>query len=156
MKEIRVLLVDDEQDFVNTLSERLEVRGEGLGPDIALDGESALKCIERGIPDVMVLDLKMPGIDGLEVLKRTKQRYPNVQVIILTGHGSEKDEEAARRLGAYEYLQKPVGIERLVAAIKDAFQHKLKLEKSLVAGAFAEAGEFETAKTIMEQNDNRT
>ncbi len=155
IKEIKVLLVDDEQDFVNTLSERLEVRGEGLGSDVALDGEAALKTLEGSLPDVMVLDLKMPGIDGLEVLKRTKQRYPSVEVIMLTGHGSEKDEEAARRLGAYEYLQKPVGIEKLVSTIKDAFQHKLKLEQSAVAGAFAEAGEFETAQRIMDQDDKK-
>lgn len=150
MAEIKVLLVDDEEDFVRTLAERLELRGEKLGPDIALDGETALRTVEKGIPDVMVLDLRMPGIDGLEVLKRTKEKYPNVQVIILTGHGSDRDEEEARRLGAYDYLQKPVAIDKLVEAIKKAFQYKNRIERSMVAGAFAEAGEHEEARHVMD------
>jgi DNA-binding NtrC family response regulator len=154
MKEIKVLLVDDEEDFVRTLAERLQLRGEQLGPDVALDGETALRTVEKGVPDVMVLDLRMPGIDGLEVLKRTKENYPEVQVIILTGHGSEKDEEEARRLGAYDYLQKPVAIDRLVETIRKAFQYKSKFEKSMVAGAFAEAGEFNEARHVMDEKES--
>lgn len=153
MKEIKVLLVDDEEDFVRTLAERLELRGEQLGSDIALDGETALRTVEKGIPDVMVLDLRMPGIDGLEVLKRTKEKYPHVQVIILTGHGSDKDEEEARRLGAYDYLQKPVAIDKLVESIKKAFAYKTRIEKSMVAGTFAEAGEFEEARHVMDNGE---
>lgn len=153
MKEIKVLLVDDEEDFVRTLAERLELRGEKLGSDIALDGETALRTVEKGVPDVMVLDLRMPGIDGLEVLKRTKEKYPDVQVIILTGHGSDRDEEEARRLGAYDYLQKPVAIDKLVETIKKAFQYKGQIEKAMVAGAFAEAGEFDEARQVMEKKE---
>jgi DNA-binding NtrC family response regulator len=146
MKEIKILLVDDEEEFVKTLAERIQMRD--LGSEIALDGEHALKIVDGQAPDVMVLDLKMPGIDGMEVLRRVKKAYPSVQVIILTGHGSEKDEREARRLGAFEYLQKPADIEKLVQTIKEAY--KSKIEKTMTASAFAEAGDFDTAREIME------
>ena len=103
-------------------------------------------------PDVVVLDLKMPGIHGIEVLKRVKEAYPNVEVIILTGHGSEKDEQAVRGLGAFDYLQKPTDLDALVSRIKNAFQRRMKkLEKISIAATFAEAGEFDTAREIMEE-----
>jgi DNA-binding response OmpR family regulator len=70
MKQIKILLVDDEEDLVRTLSERMNMRN--FGTDIALNGEAALKLVENEVPDVMVLDLKMPGIDGMEVLRRIK------------------------------------------------------------------------------------
>jgi DNA-binding NtrC family response regulator len=147
MKEFKVLMVDDEEDFVNTLSERMKMRD--LDSDVALDGEQALQRVEDDIPDVMVLDLKMPGIDGLEVLRRVKKAYPQIPVIILTGHGSEKDEAEARRLGAFEYLQKPVDIEKLVKIMRKAY--KSKVENTMAAAAFAEAGEFGTAKEIVDE-----
>lgn len=154
MKDIKVLLVDDEKDFVETLAERLQIRPEDpMGSEVALNGEQALEKVAVDLPDVMVLDLKMPGIDGLEVLKRVKQSYPNLPVIMLTGHGSDRDEEEARRLGVFEYLQKPVGLETLVSTIKKAFQ--AKVEASMVAGTFAEAGEFETAQQILQDEDKK-
>jgi len=122
MPKIKILLVDDEEKFVRTLSERMQIRE--VGSDIALDGEQALKQLKEKQPDVMVLDLKMPGMDGMEVLRRVKDAYPDVQVIMLTGHGSEKDEEEARKLGAFEYLQKPVEIDELMKHVKRAYQSK--------------------------------
>ena len=122
MAKIKILLVDDEEKFVQTLSERMQIRE--VGSDIALDGEQALKQLKEKQPDVMVLDLKMPGMDGMEVLRRVKDAYPDVQVIMLTGHGSEKDEEEARKLGAFEYLQKPVEIDELMKHVKRAYQSK--------------------------------
>jgi DNA-binding response OmpR family regulator len=147
MKEMKVLLVDDEEEFVKTLAERIEMRD--VKSDVALNGEEALKTMDKDLPDVMVLDLKMPGIDGLEVLRRAKKAYPGVQIIMLTGHGSEKDEKEARRLGVFEYLQKPVEFEKLMRTITKAY--KKKFESSMVAATFAEAGEFETAKKIMDE-----
>ncbi len=104
--------------------------------------------VRAWVPDVMVLDLRMPGIDGLEVLERVKKAYPEVQVIILTGHGTEKDEKAARHLGAYKYLQKPVDVDKLVKTIRDAYKNKF--QQAMTATAFAEAGDYETAREIME------
>jgi two-component system response regulator CpxR len=116
----KVLLVDDEQEFVQTLSERLETRS--MAPVIAYDGEGALAMVESDQPEVMVLDLKMPGIDGLEVLRRVKRTHPETEVIILTGHGSEAEERVASELGAFAYLRKPVDIELLTETMKAAYR----------------------------------
>lgn len=114
----KVLLVDDEREFVQTLSERLMMRD--MGSAVAYDGESALNLIEEDEPEVMILDLKMPGIDGFEVLRRVKAERPDIEVIILTGHGSEKDRETCMELGAFAYLQKPVDIDVLSETLKAA------------------------------------
>ncbi|WP_319575886.1 response regulator [uncultured Desulfobacter sp.] len=114
----KVLLVDDEREFVQTLSERLQMRE--VGSAIAYDGESALNLVEEDEPDVMILDLKMPGIDGIEVLKKVKASRPEIEVIILTGHGSDADKEICMKLGAFAYLQKPVDIEELSRNLKAA------------------------------------
>ena len=149
MKDMKVLLVDDEEEFVKALAERLKMRD--LRSDTVLDGEEALTYVEDQEPDVMVLDLKMPGIDGMEVLRQVRTAYPNIQVIILTGHGTEKDEEEAKRLGAFDYLEKPVNLDVLVKKMKAAYRRKM--EDTMVAATFAEAGDFESAKKIMEEDD---
>jgi len=116
----KILLVDDEREFVLTLSERLEARN--LESAVAHDGEEALAIVEADAPDVMVLDLKMPGIDGLEVLRRVKRERPQTEVIILTGHGSQKERVRASELGAFAYLNKPVDIDELAQTMKQAYQ----------------------------------
>jgi DNA-binding response OmpR family regulator len=150
MEKIKILLVDDEKEFVETLSDRIKMRDHDS--EVALDGEQALKKMDDDIPDVVVLDLKMPGIDGMEVLRRIRKAYPKVQVIMLTGHGSKKDEKEARKLGAFEYLQKPVEIDTLMKKIKKAY--KKKFESSMSAATFAEAGEFDTAKDILKEDED--
>ena len=122
----KVLLVDDEREFVQTLSERLLMRD--MGSAVAYDGESALEMIKGDEPDVMILDLRMPGIDGIEVLRRVKATQPEIEVIILTGHGSEADEKTCMELGAFAYLQKPVDIDKLSATIKKA-NEKIQMKK---------------------------
>jgi len=149
MKDMKVLLVDDEEEFVRALAERLKMRD--LRSDTVLDGEEALSYVEDQEPDVMVLDLKMPGIDGMEVLRQVRKAYPRIQVIILTGHGTEKDEEEAKRLGAFDYLEKPVNLDVLVKKMKAAYRRKM--EDTMVAATFAEAGDFESAKKIMDEDD---
>jgi DNA-binding response OmpR family regulator len=149
MKDMKVLLVDDEEEFVKALAERLKMRD--LRSDTVLDGEEALSYVEDQEPDVMVLDLKMPGIDGMEVLRQVRRVYPNIQVIILTGHGTEKDEEEAKRLGAFDYLEKPVNLDVLVKKLKAAYRRKM--EDTMVAATFAEAGDFESAKKIMDEDE---
>jgi two-component system, OmpR family, response regulator CpxR len=114
----KLLLVDDERQFAQTLSDRLHLRE--IGSVIAYDGESALDIIREDEPDVMILDLKMPGIDGIEVLKRVKQTNPKIEVIILTGQGSEADREQCMNLGAFAYLEKPVDVNVLSETIKKA------------------------------------
>jgi len=116
----KVLLVDDEREFVQTLSERLQMRD--MGSAVAYDGESALDMVNDDAPEVMILDLKMPGIDGIEVLRRVKKTRPNIEVIILTGHGSEEDRRGCMGLGEFAYLQKPVDIDVLSDTLKAANQ----------------------------------
>lgn len=148
-KDIKVLLVDDEVDFVNTLGQRLKMRE--LIVDVVYDGEQALSFIKKIEPDVIVLDLKMPGLHGIEVLREVKKMKPDIQVIILTGHGTEKDDEEARKLGGFDFLRKPADIDLLVAKIKEAFQEKL--ERTMTAIAFAEEGIFDTAKKIINKEE---
>lgn len=150
-ENFKVLLVDDEEEFVKALAERLQMRD--LKSDTVQDGEQALKFVDKKEPDVMVLDLRMPGIDGIEVLKRVKKAYPQIQVIILTGHGTEKDEERARQLGAFDYLEKPVDIDKLVDRMKKAYRRKL--EDISVAATYAEAGDFDTARKIYKDEDEK-
>ena len=149
MKNFRVLLVDDETEFVQAMAERLKMRD--LDADTVYDGEQALSFVGGQEPDVMVLDLKMPGIDGMEVLRQVKKSYPKLQVIILTGHGTEKDEEEARRLGAFDYLEKPVPLDVLIKKMKQAV--KQKMEDTMVAATLAEAGDSESARKIMKDEE---
>ncbi len=114
----RVLLVDDEREFVQTLSERLQLRD--MGSAVAYDGESALRMVDEDDPEVMIVDLKMPGMDGMEILKQVKATRPEIEVIVLTGHGSEKDRQQCLALGAFGYMQKPVDINELSEALKKA------------------------------------
>jgi CheY-like chemotaxis protein len=116
----RVLLVDDERDLAQTLSERLQMRD--MGSAVAYDGASALKLVEEDEPEVMIIDLKMPGIDGLEVLRQVKATRPEIEVIILTGHGSDADRDRCMELGAFGYLHKPVEIDKLSDMLKQAHQ----------------------------------
>lgn len=115
----KILLVDDEKEFVQTLSERLKRRN--LESAVAYSGEQALEFMETGQTDVMVLDLMMPGIGGIEALRRLKRTHPNTEVIILTGHGSEREEQLAAELGAFAYLEKPVNIDALAQVMRDAY-----------------------------------
>jgi CheY-like chemotaxis protein len=114
----KVLFVDDEKEFVQTVSERLISRD--VGTYGVYDGEAALEVVNEDQPDVMVLDLKMPGLHGIEVLRQTKELAPEVEVIILTGHGTMDDMQQCMELGAFAYMNKPVDIEELSATIKAA------------------------------------
>ncbi len=147
MKEFKVLMVDDEEEFIKTLDERVKMRN--LDSNVAFSGEEALEILEKEAPDVMLLDLKMPGMDGMEVLRRARAAYPGVQVVMLTGHGSDQDEAEARRLGVFDYLRKPIPIEKLMKVLKSAYEKKI--QESMVAATFAEAGAYGTAQESMDK-----
>lgn len=119
-KPSKVLLVDDEREFAQTLSERLQMRE--YGSAVVYNGEEALSVVAEDEPEVMVLDLKMPGVDGLEVLRRVKQEHPNVEVIVLTGHGSKEIERECMELGACAYLEKPVDMDTLTKKMQEAYK----------------------------------
>lgn len=149
-KEIKILLVDDEVQFVDTLAERLGMRG--FTAQVAYNGADAIHMVREGTPpDVMVLDLRMPGMDGFEVLRGVKKLNPQVQVIILTGHGGDTEEVTAYRMGAYSFLKKPMDIDELLGSIRMAFRDKV--ENALVAASMAENGDFTTANEVLGEKD---
>lgn len=119
MDKLKVLLVDDEEEFVTTLAERLQLRE--IETVIATDGDDALRIISTERPPVVVLDVMMPGIGGLDVLQQIKMSHPQIQVILLTGRGSTNDGIKGMRLGAFDYMMKPVKIEELIQKMNEAF-----------------------------------
>jgi DNA-binding NtrC family response regulator len=118
----RILLVDDEKAFLETLVKRLEKRG--YATSAANSGEEALELLEPESPDVVVLDVKMPGLDGLGTLKAIKRKLPLVEVIMLTGHASVEAAIEGMEQGAFDYLMKPLELEDLLNKIQDAYQKK--------------------------------
>ena len=147
-EDIKILLVDDEKQFVDTLAERLAMRG--FSARVAYDGPQALKAVEEPT-DVIVLDLRMPGMDGFEVLRSVKKSSPQVQVIILTGHGGDAEEQTAYRMGAYNFLKKPMDIDELLNSIRMAYRDKV--ENTMVAVSLAEGGDFDAAQDVLNEKD---
>jgi two-component system NtrC family sensor kinase len=144
MENIRVLLVDDEEDFRKTLARRLTKRG--ILPEQAGSGEECLSVLERNPVDVVVLDVKMPGMNGLEVLNLIKKQHPKSEVIFLTGHASTQDGVEGIKSGAFDYLSKPIEFDHLLGKISQAYekirreeeklreaQYRLKMEQQMVA-----------------------
>ncbi len=127
-----VLLVDDEAPFLETLRKRLTRRG--LRVDTACDGTAALAALERIEDlDVVVLDVKMPGLSGLEVLQRIKAARPLVEVVLLTGHATLEGAVDGMRLGAFDYLMKPCEMDDLLAKIFEAKARKDEQERRIGA-----------------------
>jgi DNA-binding NtrC family response regulator len=119
---IRLLLVDDERDFVNILAKRIRRRNIDVAE--AYSGAEAIKALRGQDFDVAVVDLKMEDMDGIEVLKMLKIMDPQLAVIMLTGHGSAEAAEQGIKLGAFDYLTKPYGLEELVVKIMEAYAHR--------------------------------
>lgn len=118
MSGIKVLLVDDEIEFAGTLAERLRLRG--LDASVTTDGQEALRIACEESPNVMVVDVMMPGISGLDVLRQIRENMPKMPVILLTGKGSTRDGIEGMRLGAFDYLVKPISIDDLIGKIREA------------------------------------
>ena len=122
MNSFRTLLVDDEEEFLRTVIKRLkkrDVNATGAGT-----GEEALRMLEQDPVDVVVLDVKMPGMDGIETLREIKNRFPLIEVVMLTAHASMEIAVEGMELGAFDYLMKPVDIDELLYKLQDAFQKK--------------------------------
>lgn len=119
---IKVLLVDDEEDFVEMLALRLQEAGEKVFS--AYSGQACLETLKETDIDVVILDIKMPGMDGMETLREIKKRFPLVEVIMLTGHGSADTAVEGMKLGAFDYLMKPAEFEDLTQKLAKARKRK--------------------------------
>lgn len=118
MSRPRILLVDDEELFVTTLAKRMERRD--LDVAVANSGEQALQLAGDRIFDVVVLDLAMPGIDGIETLKGLRELQPDCQVLLLSGHGTVKSGVEAMKFGAVDFLEKPIELDELLVKVHEA------------------------------------
>lgn len=118
MKRLKVLIVDNETEFASTLAERLRLRK--FEAESAFSGEEGLAAVSTFHPDVMILDLRMPDLGGLDVLARVKALDPEIEVILLTGHGSFEDGITGMELGAFDYLVKPIDLVVLMEKITEA------------------------------------
>jgi DNA-binding response OmpR family regulator len=115
---IRVLVVDDERDFLESLVRRLELRG--MDARGVTSGDDALELLAGRSFDVVVLDIKMPGMDGIDVLRAIRREHAGTAVLVLTGHASQELSEEGRSLGAFDYLIKPVKLEKILERIAAA------------------------------------
>ncbi len=122
MDEFKVLLVDDEDDFRETLQKRL--RNRKLQVEGAENGYKALELLQAQDFDVVILDVKMPGLDGIDTLKEIKIKKPNVEVIMLTGHASVESGIQGMQLGAFDYVMKPVPLDELLDKMRQAYERK--------------------------------
>jgi signal transduction histidine kinase len=122
----RLLLVDDEDDFRQTIAKRLKKRG--IVPEEAATGEECLSILEKEPMNVVVLDVKMPGMDGIEVLRHIRKNYPKTEVILLTGHATTNDGVEGIKSGAFDYLTKPIELEHLLGKIMQAYE-KIRREE---------------------------
>lgn len=125
MANEKVLLVDDEAEFTSLLASRLEERG--LRVETASNGAEAIEKVKQGTYDAVILDLAMPGMDGIETMKSLLEKRPDLQVILLTGHASIEKGVEAVKLGAKDFLEKPADLAKLLQKIKDAKTERMLL-----------------------------
>ena len=125
----KVLLVDDEKDFIEMLSLRLKEVGEKI--TVAYSGQEALDTLKKDDIDVIILDIKMPGMDGIETLREINKQFPLVEVIMLTGHGSTETAVEGMKLGAFDYLMKPADFDDLTLKLEGARKRKDEQEERI-------------------------
>lgn len=130
MEKFRVLIVDDEVDFVETIVKRL--RDKGLEAEGVYRGNAAVELLDTREFDVCILDVRMPGMDGIETLREMKKKQPAMEVIMLTGHGSVESGIQGLQLGAYNYVMKPIPFKDLLKEMTQAYERKvIESERSL-------------------------
>ena len=126
----RILLVDDEQGFVETMAKRLEMRGYAISTAFA--GQDGVDLLAKQTIDVVVLDVKMPGMDGIETLRMIKSEHPLVEVIMLTGHATVDNAIEGMKRGAFDYMMKPCDMDELLAKVDEAYDKKTTQEDKIL------------------------
>jgi DNA-binding response OmpR family regulator len=123
MDKFKVMIVDDELDFLETIVKRLKARN--IDVNGVESGYQALETLDSRNPDVIILDVKMPGMDGIETLREIKKKKPRTEVIMLTGHASVESGIQGMQLGAFDYVMKPVALDELLEKVRQAYERKL-------------------------------
>lgn len=137
MSIANVLLVDDEVEFVETFSERLGLRDVEISK--AFNGEEALRVLEAKTDiEIVILDVKMPGMDGIETLTEIKKRYPLVEVIMLSGHADVESAIEGMKQGAFDYLMKPCDMDQIIAKVTEAAAKKRQHEEKIIQARIKE------------------
>jgi DNA-binding response OmpR family regulator len=126
MEKFKVMIVDDELDFLETIVKRLKARN--IEVNGVESGYKALEALADRNPDVIILDVKMPGMDGIETLREIKKKSPLTEVIMLTGHASVESGIQGMQLGAFDYVMKPVALDELLEKVRQAYERKLLQE----------------------------
>jgi len=146
-QKIKLLIVDDEVQFLNALAQRLELRDFKITK--ATNGLEAVQAARQDKFDLALLDLKMPGMDGKEVLQLLKKEHKYLEVIILTGHGSLDSAVECTKLGAYGYLPKPYELEHLIKILKEAYEERMKKKFQMDEGKMAEIMRIATGDSAL-------
>jgi DNA-binding NtrC family response regulator len=137
MSIANVLLVDDESEFVETFSERLELRD--LNVSKAFSGQEALQLLETNQDtEVVILDVKMPGMDGIETLTEIKKKFPLMEVIMLSGHSTVESAIEGMKNGAFDYLMKPCDMDQIIAKVGEAVAKKRQHEEKIIQARLKE------------------
>ena len=137
MSIANVLLVDDEVDFVETFSERLNMRN--IETSKAFSGKEALKVLKNNQNvEVVILDVKMPGMDGIETLTEIKKKFPLMEVIMLSGHSTVESAIEGMKKGAFDYLMKPCDMDQIIAKISEAVAKKRQHEEKIIQARLKE------------------
>ena len=123
-KQIALLIVDDDEKFLSTIAERLGLKD--FDVTTATEGKQAIKAAKKGAFDVAILDFKMPGMDGMELLKILKKKHKFLEVVMLTAYASLDSAVEATKLGAFGYLEKPYNFEKLLDVLKDAYKTRIR------------------------------
>jgi DNA-binding NtrC family response regulator len=141
---IDILIVDDERDFVDMLGLRLTDAGHRVRA--AYDGDAGLAALDEAEPDVVILDIRMPGKDGITVLKLIKARHPIVEVILLTGHGTIDTAVEGLKAGAFDYVQKPAAFDELLSKLSAArlrkSEHEERIRRAEARALVRSSGDF--------------
>ena len=153
MHYFRVLVVDDEKDFVEATVKRLGKRG--IDTEGVLSGEQALELMKEKRFDVVLLDIKMPGgMDGIETLREMKKIAPLTEVILLTGHASVESSIEGLKLGAFDYLLKPMKLEDLITKLAEAFEKKDKQDQKIRSAKIKELLRF-PGRVLQEEDEEK-
>jgi len=149
-----ICIVDDEPSILNMLSSILE--DEGYQVSVAKSGAEALKLIRAELPDLVILDIWMPEIDGLEILKRIRHQFPHLMVVMMSGHGSVETAVKATKLGAYDYLEKPLDLEKVTILVRNALHQRTLEEENFklrfkVERHFELVGDSRVMETLRQQ-----